>query len=245
MTGQIPIHELIRAQLEQEILSGERPPGSKLPNETELAAEWRCARMTVGRALNALAEAGMVQRRKRAGTFVARRGVQETVLEIRDVATEVRAQGRDYAFRRLARRESGAGPEQMTRLGVAEGAPVLLVLGLHLADGEAHALEERWINLTAAPAAAQERFEDAPPGAWLLQHIPWTEAEHEIAALAADGQTAKRLGVPVGTALLALERRTWLSGQFVTFARFLYPADRQRFTARLRQPGNKASHKGA
>jgi GntR family histidine utilization transcriptional repressor len=235
----LPLHETIRARLAQDILSGVLKPGQKLPNETDLAAEWNCARMTVGRALGALAEAGMVQRRRRAGTFVARRTVQETVLEIRDVAADVRALGREYAFRRLARREAGASADEATTLGVPEGAPILLVIGLHLADGEPHALEERLISLGAAPAAAQERFEDQPPGAWLLTHVPWTEAEHAITALAADGQTAKRLGISVGSALLCLERRTWLSGVCVTSARFLYPAGAQRFTARLRQPGAK------
>ncbi|MDB5470052.1 MAG: yvoA 2 [Caulobacter sp.] len=235
----LPLHETIRARLEADILSGRLKPGEKLPNETDLAAEWGCARMTVGRALSALAEAGMVQRRKRAGTFVARRTVQETVLEIRDVAADVRASGRDYAFRRLARREAGASADEAAALGVPEGAPVLLVVGLHLADGEPHALEERLISLDAAPAAARMRFEDEPPGAWLLTHVPWTEAEHAITALAADGQTAKRLGIPVGSALLSLERKTWLSGACVTAARFLYPAGAQRFTARLRQPGGR------
>ena len=231
-----PLHEAIRARLEADILAGIYKPGEKLPNETHLAAEWNCARMTVSRALGALAEAGMVQRRKRAGTFVARRTVQETVLEIRDVAAEVRASGREYAFRRLARREAGASAEEAAALGVKEGAPVLLVVGLHLADGQAHALEERLINLDAAPAAARERFEDTAPGAWLLTHVPWTEAEHAITALAADSQTAKRLGISTGSALLSLERKTWASGACVTSARFLYPAGAQRFTARLRQP---------
>ncbi len=231
-----PLHEAIRARLEADILAGIYKPGEKLPNETQLAAEWNCARMTVSRALGALAEAGMVQRRKRAGTFVARRTVQETVLEIRDVAAEVRSSGREYAFRRLARREDAARAEEAAALGVAEGAPILLVIGLHLADGQPHALEERLINLEAAPAAARERFEDDAPGAWLLTHVAWTEAEHAITALAADGQTAKRLGISTGSALLCLERKTWLSGACVTRARFLYPAGAQRFTARLRQP---------
>ncbi len=231
-----PLHEAIRARLEADILAGIYKPGEKLPNETQLAAEWNCARMTVSRALGALAEAGMVQRRKRAGTFVARRTVQETVLEIRDVAAEVRSTGREYAFRRLARREDAARAEEAAALGVAEGAPILLVIGLHLADGQPHALEERLINLDAAPAAARERFEDDAPGAWLLTHVAWTEAEHAITALAADGQTAKRLGISTGSALLCLERKTWLSGACVTSARFLYPAGAQRFTARLRQP---------
>lgn len=231
-----PLHEAIRARLEADILAGIYKPGEKLPNETQLAAEWNCARMTVSRALGALAEAGMVQRRKRAGTFVARRTVQETVLEIRDVAAEVRASGRVYAFRRLARREDAARAEEAAALGVAEGAPILLVIGLHLADGQPHALEERLISLDAAPAAARERFEDDAPGAWLLTHVAWTEAEHAITALSADSQTAKRLGVSNGSALLCLERKTWLSGACVTSARFLYPAGAQRFTARLRQP---------
>lgn len=231
-----PLHEAIRARLEADIRAGILKPGQKLPNETELAAEWGCARMTVSRALNALAEAGMVQRRKRAGTFVARRTVQETVLEIRDVAADVRASGREYAFRRLARREAGASAEDAAALGVAEGAPILLVIGLHLADGQPHALEERLINLDAAPAAARERFEDEPPGAWLLAHVAWTEAEHAITALAADSQTAKRIGIPTGSPLLCLERKTWQTGACVTSARFLYPAGAQRFTARLRQP---------
>lgn len=231
-----PLHEAIRARLEADILAGIYKPGEKLPNETQLAAEWNCARMTVSRALGALAEAGMVQRRKRAGTFVARRTVQETVLEIRDVAADVRSTGREYAFRHLARREDAARAEEAAALGVAEGAPILLVIGLHLADGQPHALEERLINLDAAPAAARERFEDDAPGAWLLTHVPWTEAEHAITALAADGQTAKRLGISTGSALLCLERKTWLSGACVTSARFLYPAGAQRFNARLRQP---------
>ncbi len=224
-----PLHEAIRARLEADILAGIYKPGEKLPNETQLAAEWNCARMTVSRALGALAEAGMAQRRERAGSLVSRPAVHETVIEIRDVAAEVRSTGREYAFRRLARREDAARAEEAAALGVAEGAPILLVIGLHLADGQPHALEERLINLDAAPAAARERFEDDAPGAWLLTHVAWTEAEHAITALAADDQTA-------GSALLCLERKTWLSGAYVTSARFLYPAGAQRFTARLRQP---------
>ncbi|RYF94195.1 MAG: UTRA domain-containing protein [Caulobacteraceae bacterium] len=235
-----PLHETIRARLEADILEGRFKPGEKLPNETELAAEWDCARMTISRALGALAEAGMVQRRKRAGTFVARRTVQETVLDIRDVAADIRASGREYSFRRLARREAAASAEDAAALGVAEGAPVLLIIGLHLADGQVHALEERRINLDVAPAAGRERFEDEAPGAWLLAHVAWTEAEHVISAVAADGQTAKRMGISTGSALLSLERKTWLAGDCVTSARFLYPAGAQRFAARLREPGAKA-----
>lgn len=231
-----PVHEAIRASLEQEILSGALPPGARLPTETELAARWGCARMTAGRALNALAQAGMVERRRKAGTVVARRTVQQTVLDIHEIAAEVRARGQAYGWKRLQMGQEAAGPLEAERLGLEEGRAVLHVLGLHLADGETHALEERLINLGAAPDAAGEAFEGEPPGAWLLRHVPWAEAEHAIRALAADALTARRMGLSRGAACLSLERRTWMAGRCVTFARFLFPADRQTLVARLRQP---------
>jgi GntR family histidine utilization transcriptional repressor len=231
-----PLHETIRRALEQQILSGDRPPGSRLPSETELAQQWDCARMTAGRALNALAQAGMVERRRRAGTLVARRRIQETVLEIHDIAAEIRAQGRVYGFKRLERRERSADEECAERLAVEKGAPILAVLGVHLADGVPHALEDRLINLSVAPDAATQTFETAPPGGWLLDQVPWTEAEHEIYAAAADPFTARHLTVARGSPCLIMERRTWLAGLCVTHARLTFPADQRRFTARLRHP---------
>jgi GntR family histidine utilization transcriptional repressor len=237
MTRPPPLHEAIRASLEAEILSGALPPGARLPSETELAARWNCARMTAGRALNALAQAGMVERRRRAGTLVARRSIQETVLEIHDIAAEIRAQGRAYAFQRLSRRQGAARPAEAERLSLAGGGDILAIAGVHLADGAPHALEDRLINLAAAPDAAAQAFDAVPPGAWLLENIPWTEAEHEIFARAAGALTARRLGLAKGAACLVMERRTWKAGACVTHARLTYPADQRRFTARLRQPG--------
>jgi GntR family histidine utilization transcriptional repressor len=231
-----PLHEVIRRALEEEILSGARQPGSRLPSETELAAQWDCARMTAGRALNALAQAGMVERRRRAGTLVARRRIQETVLEIHDIAAEIRARGRVYGFRRLERRAQPSDPAEAERLAVEDGAPVLAILGVHLADGVPHALEDRLINLSVAPDAAAQAFETAPPGGWLLDHVPWTEAEHEIYAAAADPATARHLAMPRAAPCLVMERRTWLAGACVTHARLAFPADQRRFTARLRHP---------
>jgi GntR family histidine utilization transcriptional repressor len=70
-------------------------------------------------------------------------------------------------------------------------------------------LEERLINLGVVPDAAAIDFSTEPPGSWLLGHVPWTEAEHSIAAIGADADTAAALGLERGTACLRLERWTW------------------------------------
>src|SRR3546814_17310435 len=61
----------IRADIEARIRSGAWPPGHRIPFEHELTATYGCSRATVSKALGALARAGIIDRRKRAGTFVA------------------------------------------------------------------------------------------------------------------------------------------------------------------------------
>jgi DNA-binding transcriptional MocR family regulator len=45
-----PLHERIRAEIEGAILEGKLRPGDRIPKETELMAEYGCARMTVNKA---------------------------------------------------------------------------------------------------------------------------------------------------------------------------------------------------
>ena len=74
-----PLHERIRSEIEAAILAGDLRPGDRIPRETDLMAEYGCARMTVNKALSALAGSGMVERRKRAGSFVAQPRAQAMV----------------------------------------------------------------------------------------------------------------------------------------------------------------------
>ena len=51
----LPRHERIRSEMEAEILSGALKPGERLPTEQELMQRYGCSRMTVNKALSALA----------------------------------------------------------------------------------------------------------------------------------------------------------------------------------------------
>ena len=54
----------IQASLLQRIKSGEWRPGVLLPAEADLATEFGSTRVTVNRAMQALADAGYVERRR-------------------------------------------------------------------------------------------------------------------------------------------------------------------------------------
>ena len=229
----IPLHQRIRTEIEGRILSGEWEPGHRIPFEHELMAQYGCARMTVSKALSALAEAGLIVRRKRAGSFVARPRLHSMVLDIPDIQSEIAARGDAYGFRLLQRQVRPAQASAPDEAELAAGGEVLVVRGLHMANDRPFALEERLINVTAAPDVVGVDFAEISPGAWLLQHVAWTEAENRISALAADPRTAHQLMIPSGAACLAVERRTWRGGERITKVRQVFPGEAYDLVARF------------
>ena len=230
-----PRYREIHDSLRERIVTGAWPPGFKLPSEPELAKSFDCARMTISKALGALAERGFITRRRRAGTVVNAPRPQESVLEIHDIEAEIRAAGHEYQYLSLTRQTRPATPDDASALNVPVQTPVLALSGLHRADSRPHALEERVINLAAVPDARRERFLKTSPGRWLLTRIPWTEAEHQISALNASATTAKRLEIARNKACLCIERRTWHKHQWLTYVRLIYPCDQHKLVARFQQ----------
>ncbi len=64
--------------IQQEITSGRRAPGERLPSEDELALKWGVSRMTAHRAMRELQRMGLVVRRPRSGTVVAAKTARRT-----------------------------------------------------------------------------------------------------------------------------------------------------------------------
>lgn len=214
-----PLGDTIRDHFESRILSGELAPGERLPTEQEIMAEFACSRMTVSKALSALATAGLIERRKRAGTFVARPRVHSMVLEVPDIAALVAARGQTYAFR-LDRREQIA-----VRSGHLAGQQALHLIGVHFADGQGIAVEDRLVSLAAVPEIAGADLSGEAPGTWLLRHVPWTEAETRITAVGAAPQEAALTGLSGGDPCLCVERRTWRSAEPITDVRQVFRGD--------------------
>ena len=110
-------------------------------------------------------------------------------------------------------------------------------MAVHRAAGGPFEFEERWINLDRVPEAESRDFAERSPGAWLLEHVPWTEAEHTIYATGADAVTAGPLELPEGAPCLCIERRTWIGEDTVTFVRLTYPGARKRLVGRFHPAG--------
>lgn len=207
--------ERIRADIEGRIRSGEWKPGDRIPFEYELVKSYGCSRATVSKALEMLARAGLIERRRKAGSFVAHPRVHSAVLEVPDLAKVVAERGLAYRWQRLKRE-------------VEDGSVV--VTGLHHAGDEPYCIEQREISLAAVPEAEAETFADEAPGTWLLKRVPWSEARHRISAVMPTAAEARLLGIP-RTACLRIERWTWRGGDPVTSVSQLFPGDRHDLVA--------------
>lgn len=226
------LHDRIRGDIEARIMSGTWGPGHRIPYEHELMVHYACSRMTVNKALSGLAERGLLDRRKRAGTFVSVPRAHRAALDIPDISSEIAARGQRYRMLLAKRIERAATAEDKALLTMQEGQ-VLALDCVHHGDDRAHVLERRLINLETVPAARDIDFASEPPGAWLLSHVPWTDARHRITAISADAEIAAALGLAPGTACLSLERWTWRTAQRITYVRQIHPGDDYELIARF------------
>jgi GntR family transcriptional regulator, histidine utilization repressor len=237
VTPPLALHQRIRSELESKILSGEWAPGFRIPYEHELMAQYGCARMTVSKVIAGLVVAGLIERRRRAGSFVAQPRIQSAVMHIPDIQAEIASRGEEYGYELRARRQRAASGHDPIGSALTAGAQVIDLKCRHSANSQPFALEERLINLDAVPEAARVDFQAVPPGTWLLGHVPWTEAEHRITAVSATTREAKALGVPKGAACLSVERRTWRAAETITFVRQLFRGDLYHLIARFAPQG--------
>jgi GntR family histidine utilization transcriptional repressor len=228
------LYKQIRRDIENRILTGEWPPGHRIPFEHQLMARYRCSRMTVNKALSELAQADLIERKRRAGTFVRRPQHLSAVLKIADIRAEITALGRSYGYQLIHCARRTATAADRARLGVRKAGKVIAIACRHSADNVPFAVEDRLIDLSAVPEAATADFAAEPPGSWLLHHVPWTEAEHTISAVVADDRTAAALDIAVGAPCLVIDRYTWRSARTLTAVRLLYPGDTHRLVARFK-----------
>ncbi|MCQ0988105.1 UTRA domain-containing protein [Jiella marina] len=225
------LHQTILDDLKGRILSGKWPPGTQIPFEQDLARQFACSRMTVNKVMTQLAAAGLIERRRKAGTFVKRPQSHTAIMTIVDIRSEVEALGLPYHYEILSRDIRMPRAAEAERLG-AKGR-ILAIVCRHFAARQPFCFEDRLINLELVPEAEKEPFEILSPGAWLVSKVPWSDAEYRIRAVAADDEIAEKLLIESGTPCLTIKRRTTIDAVPVTAVNLTYPGTDHEVSARF------------
>lgn len=219
----------IAERIEQEIASGGRPPGARLPVETELAAAFGVNRHTLRRALAHLAERGLIEATAGRGTFVKAPPLRYPIGPRTRFSEIVAAGGREPFGRFLGSRVEPADAEVARELSLTEGTPVLRIESSHEADGVPISVGTSWfaharcrdLDLVYAATGSLTR------ALATLGIADYRRRETRLTARPATAQESEVLSLPPGRAVLVLERLdTELSGVPLQFGRSSFAADR-------------------
>ncbi len=209
-------HRGIREAIRARIVAGEWQLGELIPGEVEFAEEYGCSRTTVNRALQALAEEGIVERKRKGGTRIRPLPLPQGQVRIPLLREQVEDTGRSYGCEIITRQVLPPPAAVGGHLQLAADEPAAFLETLHFAGGEPFAFETRWVNLATVPDFVTADLDGLSANEWLLRKVPFTRGEVGVMAVAADARLSQMLQADRGAALFTMKRTTWLGEQPVT-----------------------------
>ncbi|MBA0124334.1 GntR family transcriptional regulator [Haloechinothrix sp. YIM 98757] len=122
----LPKYLQIANYLRDEIIRGDRLPGSEVPSEREIAADWNVARPTASKALDALRQQGFVESRRGSGTYVRELRTSPRARERLERAKQHGTMYSDHESVEFLKTEVVDGPAHVTdALAIAAGSRVI------------------------------------------------------------------------------------------------------------------------
>src|SRR3990167_2018257 len=203
------LYEQVKDFIARKIQEGVWRAGDRLPSESELVAQFGIARMTVNRALRELTEQGRIVRVAGVGSFVAEDKPQSTLLQIANLASEIRQRGHDYRCDVLSVERISANLEVAAALDLRTGESVFHSLCIHREDGLPVQLEDRHVNPSQVPQFTQQDFSQLQPSEYLVRNVPFDQIEHVVDAVMPTAEQATLLEMSPQEPCLLLTRRTW------------------------------------
>lgn len=229
----VPLYQRVKDYLRSHIESGAWPVDYRVPSEHELVRTLGASRMTVNRAVRELAAEGRIRRVQGVGSFVADARPQSALLEIRNIAEEIRERGHSHGCAVHLLRQEPASDAVATAMDLTAGTLVFHSILVHGETGVPVQLEDRYVNPAVAPDYLDMDFQAMTPNEYLMRAAPLGEVEHIVEAVLPDTRTQALLDIPATEPCLLLHRRTWSGGHVASRAWLTHPGGRYCLGARF------------
>ncbi|MGH1502206.1 MAG: GntR family transcriptional regulator [Acidimicrobiales bacterium] len=230
----------IAATIRRAIESGELAAGALLPSEASLGTTHDVSRVTIRKALETLRSEGLVDSRQGFGWFVVGEQIPLGLSGLSTIEAQLRRSGRASARQVLEFSFVDARPVVADLLG----ARVLEVRRLNLVDGEPFARITVWcpehLGAELSKADVERRsFQELVP-------VTLGGATQRIGAAVVTADDAELLGLPVGSAVLVVDRVTHdAAGQPVLVSEHVFPAHHAEFVVDLPASSAEEHHVGS
>lgn len=227
-----PLADRLRNALAAALESGALQPGEALPSEREMAQRLEISRSTLRQSLKDLAQMGLVATRPGAGTVVLGR-IPKALTRLSGFTEDMRLRGMLAETEVLECAIAEVSPESAFRTGLPLGTPVMTLVRLRKAGGEALSYERAVVPVSAVgedydgTGSLYERMDErnARPRR-ILQTLQATEASQQIAG---------PLGIRAGGAVLEIAQVGYdAAGNAVEDAISWYRGDRYKYVGEIK-----------
>ena len=183
--------------------------GDRIPSERELAERFGISRMTVRKALNQLVDAGHLERRGTAGTFLPEPAVVRPLSKrVSTAISEVVGQaGHKPGARLLFFEQAQADANIARRLHLDEGAPVIVIKRLRLSDAVPFCVETSYLPQYRVPGLVAADVFAAPSLYALLRErfgMTFATSDFHVSVASAPDTEAELLGLSPGIGALVM-----------------------------------------
>lgn len=223
----LQLQQSLRAAIEQRILN----PDQALPSERQLAVDLAVSRITVRKAIDGLADEGLLERRQGAGNFVCKR-IDKNFAKLTSFSEDMRARGRVPSSVWLKKGQGTVMPEEALKLALSPGTLVYRFHRLRYADEAPMVIETATVAASALPSidAVDHSLYEALARAG---NRP-VRALQRLHALLLSDEQARLLQAKPRDAGLLVERLGYLrDGRAVELSQSIYRGDTYDFVAEL------------
>src|ERR1700722_9810673 len=201
--SRLPLYAQVENVIIDRISNGSWPPDSRLPSEDSLVQEYAVSRTTIRAAIQSLIQRGLVEIRRGKGTFVTHPKITQELTELTGFVEDMQALGRHATAKVLDQQVVPANQVVARELALPQGAPVVRIQRVRLADGLPLSFYETYLPKEMGEKVMSDNLETEPVFSLLERKYstPLLEAEYRLEAICADATVGRALGLEGGSAI--------------------------------------------
>ena len=222
----LPQFALIKQFLEQQIASGELSSGAKIPTEQSLADSFSVSRMTARRAVQELADRGMLTRTPGSGSFVA-----EPIKTVPMIAipnwVDTAKQSSTHSHRIISADAVQLAAKKARLMGLMADTLVFQINLLHLNNNRPIQWQQICVNRSLAPALLKQKMDKIDPNDYLQWVCTPTKSDYQVSSVLPSASQRRDLDLSHqdNASCLSVERRDWVGESVLSISTMLHPAE--------------------
>jgi GntR family histidine utilization transcriptional repressor len=222
----LPQFALIKQLLEQQIASGELSSGAKIPTEQSLADSFSVSRMTARRAVQELADMGMLTRTPGSGTFVAEPIKTIPMIAITNLVDAAK-QSNTHSHRIISADAVQLAATKARLMGLMADTLVFQLNLLHLNNNRPIQWQQICVNRSLAPALLKQKMDKIDPNDYLQWVCTPTKSDYQVSSVLPSASQRRDLDLSHqdNTSCLSVERRDWVGESVLSISTMLHPAE--------------------